>query len=392
MTGHEKTLLRAGVALLLAGALAACGGGKRSEKAPIEYRGSDTPTAQPTAPDEAAVLATGVRDYGDYQAAVATSGETVSELATRVGLSASELGAYNGLAPSHVLTAGDELVLPPRPGGYASAAGAPNPGLPGTEPVATGPTIEASPIDGSGTIPDGTITDGTAAAGADAWSPDYAEAAIARATGIDAEGNLAAPLSANDPLPENPGTPGALNSPNLQQYQSTKPLPPEPAQPPQPLPDASGTLAAATAGTATAAAAGEPEPAAVDAGATTALERPVAGPIAVGYGKGGAGGRNDGVDFAAAPGTPVVAADDGEVALVSQSLGGLGTIVLVRHAGDLLTVYGRVDNVDLKKGALVSRGQQIGTVAQPPSGSEGRMHFEVRRGAESLDPTRFIDG
>lgn len=383
MTGNEKTLLRAGTAVLLAGALTACGGGDRSEKAPIEYRGSEAGTVQPTAPDEAAVLATGVRDYGDYQAAVATSGETVGELATRVGLSASELGAYNGLSPTHVLAAGDELVLPPRPGGYSSAAGAPDPSLPGTEPLPSGSTIEATPIDGSAAAA------GIATADADAWSPDLAEAAIARATGIDAEGNLAAPLSANDPLPENPSTPGELSSPNLQQYQSEKPLPPEPVQSSEPLP--ATAVAATAAGTATAAAVAEPEPA-VDARSATALERPVAGPIAVGYRKGGTTGRNDGVDFAAAPGTPVVAADDGEVALVSQSLGGLGTIVLVRHAGDLLTVYGRVDGVDLKKGALVSRGQQIGTVAQPPSGSEGRMHFEVRRGAESLDPTRFIDG
>ena len=117
------------------------------------------------------------------------------------------------------------------------------------------------------------------------------------------------------------------------------------------------------------------------------LIRPAQGPIVVGYQQGGGRARNDGVDFASPAGSPVVAAADGEVALVSQSLGGLGTIVLVRHPGDFLTVYGRVDRVNVGKGDIVAQGQQIGVVA---SNSTPRMHFEVRKGAESLDPERFF--
>ena len=120
------------------------------------------------------------------------------------------------------------------------------------------------------------------------------------------------------------------------------------------------------------------------------LTRPVDGPVAVGFGEGSGPAKNDGVDFAAPAGAPVVAAADGEVALVSETLGGLGTIVLVRHKDELLTVYGRIDNVGVKKGDIVQRGQKIGVVSGAGAPAKPRMHFEVRRGATVLDPMRFL--
>ena len=120
------------------------------------------------------------------------------------------------------------------------------------------------------------------------------------------------------------------------------------------------------------------------------MTRPVSGPVAIGFNKGAGPTRNDGVDFAAKAGAPVVAAADGEVALVSQSLSGLGTIVLLRHPDELLTVYGRIADVTVTKGDAVKRGQQIGVVSNAGAPAEPRMHFEVRKGAESLDPMLFL--
>jgi murein DD-endopeptidase MepM/ murein hydrolase activator NlpD len=118
------------------------------------------------------------------------------------------------------------------------------------------------------------------------------------------------------------------------------------------------------------------------------LIRPVVGPVVIGFKQGAGRTRNDGIDFASPSGAPVVAAASGEVALVSQSLGGLGTIVLIRHlGGEFLTVYGRIEKVSVKKGDIVAQGQKIGVVS--PS-TQPRMHFEVRRGAESLDPEMFF--
>ncbi|MEM9100066.1 MAG: peptidoglycan DD-metalloendopeptidase family protein [Pseudomonadota bacterium] len=402
---RQRTPMARVAMLIAATALAAACTPKRSENAPIEIRSSSTsqaPAPSTTTAPQVQDLGDGIRDYGEYQAVIAQTGDTVSSLAARIGLSAAELGAYNGLGPGSALRGGDELVLPPRPGGYgtqvASAGDLGAPSSPGTQ-------IEATPL--AGGAPSATGTDPTAGG---TWSPDLAAQAIQRATGIDENGELAAPPSATEPLPEEPLSPDPLQSPDLRQYQTggaqqaasnedgtviarvvTEAPEPSP-EVPQPQTRPAEQPATPNPELATPEPTPAPVPAATPAQTGARFERPVQGPIAIGYKQGAGGTRNDGVDFAAAPGTPVVAADDAEVALVSESLGGLGTIVLLRHADGLLTVYGRVTNVSLTKGALVSRGEQIGVVATPPSGSEARMHFEVRRGADSLDPTPFITG
>ena len=398
-----------GTGALLLG-LAACGGSQDADRAAVEYKGTNPDAGSPAAvsPQAAAPTAPlgpgGIVSYQGYQAAVAREGDTVASIANRTGLSASELAAYNGLTPSHELRAGDELVLPPRPGGYGTGQPAAETGTqvaqagqtmtePMTSPGQPTTGIEAAPLE---TAP--TAQTGEAAGG---WSPDLAAAAIDRWQGFDQEGNLAAPPSSSQPLPPDPEPAPELASPQLDQYQTQAGTQRAgTATPPAPRPtETISTPAEQPAEQPVEEAAAEPEPAPepepaetqVAAVSPTAgdlrLIRPAQGPIVVGYQQGGGRARNDGVDFASPAGSPVVAAADGEVALVSQSLGGLGTIVLVRHPGDFLTVYGRIDKVTVGKGDIVSQGQRIGVVA---SNSTPRMHFEVRKGAESLNPERFF--
>ena len=76
--------------------------------------------------------------------------------------------------------------------------------------------------------------------------------------------------------------------------------------------------------------------------------------------------------------------------MVSRSLGGLGTIVLIRHENEFLTVYGRIDDVVVRKGDRVERGQVIAKVADLKPPRTSALHFEIRRGPESVDPEQFI--
>jgi len=385
------TTNRSGLAILMltAGlALGACGGKQPSGNAEVEIRGTD-PAAATSGTPTVAINEKGIATYEGYQAAVAREGDTVASIAARIGLSASELGAYNGLSASHPLQAGDELVLPPRPGGYGEAVAGAAPSGETYAANANGSTIEQSSISGSGAGP---ATAGATTAGSNgSWSPDIAAAAIERSTGIDEDGTLQAPPSSTEPVPDAPAPPEKLESPDLKQYQTPGGVTGTEA------PTETETAIAVVGNPTTA----EPPSAPAEkstqpdtsspnplAGMTLAL--PVQGPIAIGFNKGAGPNRNDGVDFAVPPGTSVHAAEDGEVALVSQALGGLGTIILVRHPGDILTVYGRLGQVFVAKGDYVERGQQIGSVAKPEDGSEARMHFEVRRGAESVDPTQFF--
>jgi murein DD-endopeptidase MepM/ murein hydrolase activator NlpD len=399
MAGAERRFAAAALALALAG----CAGTQDPERAEVDIRGTDPSGAGAEAATAAGAPVpdgAGIVEYDGYVAARAREGDTVRSVAARIGLSAAELGAYNGLSPTHELREGDELVLPPRPEGYEVASADPAQAASAQEPEPE-PSVEAQPLEGAdeetaesriGQLPG---ADGAAAGEAPegtGWSPDLVASAIDRTdegeeTGTTTPGagaGIDPPPSATEPLPDNPAEPRDLDSPNLGQYQSPRP---------SDRPAAGGTARAAGQDAAPEPATSEPEQMASAAPATEGaprLRRPVEGPIAVPFGTTPDGARNDGVDFTAPPGAPVVAAEDGEVALVSEALGGLGTIVLLRHGDDLLTVYGRIAEVSVSKGEIVQRGQRIGVVAEPPEGRSAQMHFEVRRGARSLDPAEFL--
>src|SRR5690625_1263515 len=379
--GGGPALLRLAAVGLLAG-LAACGSSEpRSGRASVEIRGTDpNGSAVASAPYESETSSQprvssdgGIVDHGNYQTAIARRGETVSDIAARVGISANELAAYNGLTPSHELREGDELVLPRRPEGYEAGGHGTAVADAGTSYSAqVESAIDVAPLPGSDApAPQDHSADEDYADSSDdgGWSPDLAAAAIERSTGLREDGSLGAPPSSSDPMPPEPTARRELESPDLARYQTGSSTPE--VTPSAPASEATSSSAAPSG---------------------LRLVRPVDGRVAAGFNKTSGPGRNDGVDFATSAGAPVKAAADGEVALVSKSLGGLGTIVLVRHQDDLLTVYGRVDNVSVQKGDRVSAGQSIGVVSAASGGEEPLMHFEVRRGAESLDPMQFLSG
>ena len=97
----------------------------------------------------------------------------------------------------------------------------------------------------------------------------------------------------------------------------------------------------------------------------------------------------NGIGFDVPAGTPVHAAAPGEVALVSEALGGLGTIVLVRHRDDLITTYSTLANVASSEGDRVQTGQVLGMVAPR---DKPELQFDVFRGTTSVDPTPYLGG
>jgi murein DD-endopeptidase MepM/ murein hydrolase activator NlpD len=95
----------------------------------------------------------------------------------------------------------------------------------------------------------------------------------------------------------------------------------------------------------------------------------------------------NGIGFDVPAGTAVHAAAPGEVALISEALGGLGTIVLVRHKDDLITTYSTLSDVRVKEGDRVTSGEVIGVVANR---DKPELQFDVFRGTTSVDPTPYI--
>ena len=92
---------------------------------------------------------------------------------------------------------------------------------------------------------------------------------------------------------------------------------------------------------------------------TGAVVRPFEQPSSV-YGAG-----HRGVDFAASPGTPVRAANDGIVTFAGTVAGTLH--VTIAHGGTLRTSYSFLQSVAVHEGQTVARGDMVGTAGRQPT-------------------------
>jgi lipoprotein NlpD len=101
------------------------------------------------------------------------------------------------------------------------------------------------------------------------------------------------------------------------------------------------------------------------------------------------GQRHDGIDVSAPEGTAVAAAADGDVIFAGEQAG-YGSIVILRHAGGLVTVYAHASAVLVREGAAVKRGHPIARVGQTGRTSGPHLHFEVREGTRPRDPLLFL--
>jgi len=117
---------------------------------------------------------------------------------------------------------------------------------------------------------------------------------------------------------------------------------------------------------------------------------PVEGRVISSFGDNPNGGRNDGINISVPRGTPVRAADDGEVSYVGNELKGYGNLILIRHDNGFVTAYAHTDGVQVKRGEHVERGQIIATVGDTGNVSQPQLHFELRHGTQPVDPTPYL--
>lgn len=102
------------------------------------------------------------------------------------------------------------------------------------------------------------------------------------------------------------------------------------------------------------------------------------------------GRAHEGIDLPAPTGTPVVAAADGEVVYAGDGIRGYGNLVVVQHAGDLLTVYAHNSALYVAQGQAVRAGERVAAVGQTGRASGPHLHFEVRQGQIPRDPMSYL--
>lgn len=117
---------------------------------------------------------------------------------------------------------------------------------------------------------------------------------------------------------------------------------------------------------------------------------PVQGRIISVFGTKPDGGHNDGIDVAVPQGTSVKAAENGVVAYAGNELKGYGNLVLVRHANNWVSAYAHNDEILVKRGDKVRRGQIIAKAGNTGSVSQPQVHFELRKGSRPVDPTKYM--
>jgi murein DD-endopeptidase MepM/ murein hydrolase activator NlpD len=101
------------------------------------------------------------------------------------------------------------------------------------------------------------------------------------------------------------------------------------------------------------------------------------------------GAMHDGVDISAPEGTPVRAADAGEV-IFSGHLHGYGNTVIVRHDAHYATVYGHNEVNLVHAGDHVVRGQTIAELGATGRATGANLHFEVRRDNVARNPLAYL--
>lgn len=113
--------------------------------------------------------------------------------------------------------------------------------------------------------------------------------------------------------------------------------------------------------------------------------------ITVGSPFGARWGRpHEGIDLPAPVGTPVFAAADGQVVYAGHGVRGYGNLVVLKHAGDLLTVYAHNSALLVSQGQPVRAGDRIALVGQSGHATGPHLHFEVRSGQIPRDPMNYL--
>lgn len=103
-----------------------------------------------------------------------------------------------------------------------------------------------------------------------------------------------------------------------------------------------------------------------------------------------AASRGTGINIDVPEGSSVKAAENGTVIYVGSGVEGYGNLVLVRHPNGYVSAYAHLKDMSVAKGAVVNRGDSIGTVGQTGSVSRPQLHFELRKGATPVDPMPLL--
>lgn len=88
-------------------------------------------------------------------------------------------------------------------------------------------------------------------------------------------------------------------------------------------------------------------------------------------------------------GQPIVASAAGDVVYSGSGLKGYGKLVIIQHNASYLSAYGHNAALLVAEGDKVTAGQTIATMGETAA-QRPRLHFEIRRNGDPIDPLPLL--
>ena len=101
--------------------------------------------------------------------------------------------------------------------------------------------------------------------------------------------------------------------------------------------------------------------------------------------------RHQGIDLAAAKGTPIYSIDHGIVTYAGHGRTGYGRLVEVTHVNkNYKSYYAHLSRYKVNRGDIVRKGQIVGLMGRSGRATGVHLHFEIRKNKTALNPLDML--
>lgn len=99
--------------------------------------------------------------------------------------------------------------------------------------------------------------------------------------------------------------------------------------------------------------------------------------------------NSKGISIAGVSGEAVYASENGKVVYSGNGLRGYGNLVILKHNEDFITAYAHNQEILVKEGESVDKGQKIAKMGMTDA-DRPKLLFELRKGGKPIDPLNFL--
>jgi lipoprotein NlpD len=96
-----------------------------------------------------------------------------------------------------------------------------------------------------------------------------------------------------------------------------------------------------------------------------------------------------GVDITGKRSQAIVASASGKVVYSGSGLRGYGKLIIIKHNKTYLSAYAHNDQILVKEGQSVNRGQKIAEMGNTDA-DQVKLHFEIRKLGKPVDPAKYL--